>query len=248
MKIVTIVVAIINEDLDQIRNCLTSIDRNRFEVIIVCPKKYHASISEIFNELVGFRIQNTDQTSIRGLWQQGENASTTSWMVFIQSSDILTAQLQQNIDQGCRKFAPRDNYKCDLQRISIFLKRRLKYCHFWTGEPIPHIKFKYLSSVKENNDDKPLEKIWSSPMGNLIHYGPETISKAITASNFFIEEWAENVFYTSSYLKKKTIFTRAIKESLINHTIKKEFSIKNAEEYINKFYKVYIDANPIISA
>ena len=40
MKAVTIVVAIINDDLEQVKRCLSSIDRNRFEVIIVCPKNY----------------------------------------------------------------------------------------------------------------------------------------------------------------------------------------------------------------
>ena len=38
MKAVTIVVAIINDDLEQVKRCLSSIDRNRFEVIIVCLK------------------------------------------------------------------------------------------------------------------------------------------------------------------------------------------------------------------
>ena len=60
MKAVTIIVAIINDDLEQVRNCLTSIDRNRFEVIIVCPTNYHASINEIFNEFVSFKIKTTE--------------------------------------------------------------------------------------------------------------------------------------------------------------------------------------------
>ena len=148
MKAVTIIIAIINDDLEQVRNCLTSIDRNRFEVIIVCPTNYHVSINEIFNEFVSFKIKTIDQTSIRDLWQQGENSSSTPWMVFIQSSDIFTVQLQKNIDQGCRNFIPRDNYKYNLQRIFIFLKRRLKYCSFWTVEPISHIKFQHLGPIK----------------------------------------------------------------------------------------------------
>ena len=42
MKTVTIVVAVVNdEDLDQARKCLTSIDRGRFEVMVACPTKYH---------------------------------------------------------------------------------------------------------------------------------------------------------------------------------------------------------------
>ena len=44
MKTVTIIVAIINDDPEQVRKCLSSIDSNRFEVIIVCPKKFHAKI------------------------------------------------------------------------------------------------------------------------------------------------------------------------------------------------------------
>ena len=52
MKIATIVIAIINEDLDQLRNCITSIDRNRFEVIIVYPTKYHVDINAVFAEMV----------------------------------------------------------------------------------------------------------------------------------------------------------------------------------------------------
>ena len=52
MKIATIVIAIINEDLDQLRNCITSIDRNRFEVIIVYPTKYHADINAVFAKMV----------------------------------------------------------------------------------------------------------------------------------------------------------------------------------------------------
>ena len=59
MKAVTIIIAIINDDLEQVRNCLTSIDLNRFEVIIVCPTNYHVSINEIFNEFVGFKIKTT---------------------------------------------------------------------------------------------------------------------------------------------------------------------------------------------
>ena len=92
MKIATIVIAIINEDLDQLRNCITSIDRNRFEVIIVYPTKYHADINAVFAEMVDSKIKTTAQTSIRDLWQQGEKSATTPWIVFIQSSDILTVQ------------------------------------------------------------------------------------------------------------------------------------------------------------
>jgi len=50
MKAVTIVVAIINDDLEQVKRCLSSIDRNRFEVIIVCPKNYRTIISLISNK------------------------------------------------------------------------------------------------------------------------------------------------------------------------------------------------------
>ena len=215
MKNVTIIVAIINDDPEQVRKCLSSIDSNRFEVIIVCPKKFHAKISETFNELVGFKIQNTDQFTIRGLWKQGEKISTTPWMVFIQSFDILTAQLQKNIDQGCRKFTPRSDYKYDLQRISIFLKRRLKYCHFWTREPNPYIKFKYLSSAKKHNTNSTAEVHWASPMGELIHFGPGTISEAMSTVSFFIEEYSENIFQKFPNLDKKTAFIQAAKESLI---------------------------------
>tara|TARA_B100002003_G_scaffold220470_1_gene222835 strand:- start:945 stop:2771 length:1827 start_codon:yes stop_codon:yes gene_type:complete len=216
MKTVTIIVAIINDDLEQIRNCLTSIDRGRFEVIIVCPANYRASINSIVSELVDFKIISTEQSSIRALWRQGENSSSTLWMAFILSSDILTVRLQKNIDQGCAKFTPRRNYKYDLQRIFIFLKRRLKHCSFWTGEPIPHIKFQHLVRGEQNNKDQPLEKIWPAPMGDLIHYGPETLSKAISTSIFFIEEWAENVYHKFPNLDKKTIFKKAAIESLTN--------------------------------
>ena len=216
MKIATIVIAIINEDLDQLRNCITSIDRNRFEVIIVYPTKYHADINAVFAEMVDSKIKTTAQTSIRDLWQQGEKPATTPWIVFIQSSDILTVQLQKDIDQGCRNFTPYNNYKYNLQRISIFLKRRLKYCHFWTGEPISHIKFKHSARSEDNNKNQPLEEAWPTPMGNLVHYGPETLSNAITTAVFFIEEWAESVFQKSPNLDKKTIFIKAIKESLTN--------------------------------
>jgi len=216
MKTVTIVVAIINDNLEQIRKCLSSIDENLFKVIIACPTNYSTSINEIYDAFSVFKITTVNHTSIRNLWHQGEKLSTTPWGVFIQSSDILTVQLQNNIDNGCRNFTPLHDYKYDLQRISIFLKRRLKYCHFWTGEPISHIKFKHLASSGLNNHDQPLEEAWSVPMGNLIHYGPETLSKAITTANFFMEEWAENIFQKSPDLNKKTIFIKATKESLAN--------------------------------
>ena len=125
MKTVTIIVAIIDENLEQIRKCLSSIDKNLFEVIIACPTNCHPSIGEVCNDFTVFKIRTFSHTSIRNLWQQGEKLSTTPWIVFIQSSDILTVQLQNNIDQGCRKFRPYNNYKYDLNRIYIFLKRRL---------------------------------------------------------------------------------------------------------------------------
>ena len=100
MKTVTIVVAIINDNLEQIRKCLSSIDENLFEVIIACPTNYHTSINEIYDDFSVFKIKTVNHTSIRNLWQQGEKLSTTPWGVFIQSSDILTIQLQNNIDQG----------------------------------------------------------------------------------------------------------------------------------------------------
>ena len=208
MKTVTIIVAIINDNLEQIRKCLSSIDENLFEVIIACPTNCHPSIGEICNDFTVFKIRTFSHTSIRNLWQQGEKLSTTPWIVFIQSSDILTVQLQNNIDQGCGKFTPYNNYTYDLKRISIFLKRRLKYCHFWTGEPIPHIKFKHSTRSESNNHDQPLEEAWPVPMGNLIHYGPETLSKVITTAIFFMEEWAENVFQKYPNLDKKTIFIK----------------------------------------
>ena len=216
MKAVTIVVAIINDNLEQIRKCLSSIDENLFEVIIACPTNYHTSINEIYDDFSVFKIKTVNHTSIRNLWQQGEKLSTTPWIVFIQSSDILTVQLQNNIDQGCGKFTPYNNYTYYLKRISIFLKRRLKYCHFWTGEPIPHIKFRHPVSSEGDNHAQPLEEAWPVPMGNLIHYGPETLSKVITTAIFFMEEWAESVFQKSPNLDKKTIFIKAIKESLTN--------------------------------
>ena len=43
-------------------------------------------------------------------------------------------------------------------------------------------------------------------MGDLIHFGPETLSDLITISIFFIEEWSENIYYDNSYLDKKQIF------------------------------------------
>ncbi len=214
MKTVTIVVAIINDNSEQIRKCLSSIDENLFEVIITCPTYCHTSIGEICEDFSVFKLITLNHTSIRSLWQEGGKLSTTPWIVFIQSSDILTVQLQNNIDQGCRKFTPYNNYKYDLKRISIFLKRRLKYCHFWTGEPIPHIMFKRSVSSEGNNHDQPFKEAWPVPMGNLIHYGPETLSKAITTAIFFMEEWAENVFQKSPDLDKKTIFIKATKESL----------------------------------
>ena len=90
MKAVTIVVAIINDDLEQVKRCLSSIDRNRFEVIIVCPKSYRTIISLISNELVSFKAKPTNHYSIRGLWREGGESSTIGWTVFIQSSDIFT--------------------------------------------------------------------------------------------------------------------------------------------------------------
>ena len=92
----------------------------------------------------------------------------------------------------------------------------MKYCHFWTGEPIPHIKFRHPVSSEGDNHAQPLEEAWPVPMGNLIHYGPETLSKVITTAIFFMEEWAENVFQKSPDLDKKTIFIKATNESLAN--------------------------------
>ena len=132
MKTVTIVVAVINEDLNQVRNCLTAIDTGRFEVVAVCPPKYCKGLKEVLDKIIEISIKSCDQTSIRDLWLQGEKSAITPWMVFIQSSDILTAQLQKNIDHRCRTFMPCQNYKYNLQRTSTFLKRRTKYCHFWT--------------------------------------------------------------------------------------------------------------------
>ena len=124
MKTVTIVVAIINDNLEQITKCLSSIDKNLFKVIIACPANYHTCINEIYDDFSVFKLKTLNHTSIRSLWQEGSKLSTTPWMVFIQSSDLLTVQLQNNIDQGCRKFTPLRDYKYDLQRISIFLKRK----------------------------------------------------------------------------------------------------------------------------
>lgn len=90
MKAVTIVVAIINDDLEQVKRCLSSIDRNRFEVIIVCSKNYRTIISIISNELVSFKAKTTNHNSIRGLWREGGKSSTIGWTVFRQSSDIFT--------------------------------------------------------------------------------------------------------------------------------------------------------------
>ena len=218
MKTVTIVVAVINsEDLKQIKNCLTSINMDRFEVMVVCPSKYHKNIKEVLDKKRNFSITVCDQTSVRGLWQQGEKSAITPWIVFIQSSDILTAQLQKNIDQRCRKFTPGQNYKYNLKRISTFLKRRTKYCHFWTEEPVPYIGFNHSSHAGENSfQGQELEEIWPTQMGSLLHYGPETLSKAITTAIFFIEEWADSVYYKSPNLDKKTILKKAAKESLVN--------------------------------
>ena len=216
MKTVTIVVAIINDNLEQIRKCLSSIDENLFKVIIACPTNYSTSINEIYDAFSVFKITTVNHTSIRNLWHQGEKLSTTPWGVFIQSSDILTVQLQNNIDKGCRKFTPPHDYKYDLQRISIFLKRRLKYCHFWTGEPIPHIKFIHSVSGEGHNHDQPLENVWPIPMGKLIHYGPETLSKLITTALFFIEESSEKIFFNAPDSDKKKIFKKAAIESVKN--------------------------------
>ena len=207
MKTVTIVVAVINnKDLDQVRNCLASIDAGRFEVMVVCPTKYHKSLEEALDKKNQFSVTTCNQISVRGLWQQGEKAAITPWIVFIQSSDILTVQLQNNIDQRCRKFPPYPDYKCNLQRISIFLKRRTKYCHFWTGEPVPYIKFNYSSHAEEANfKGQGSEGFWATPMGSLFHYGPETLSKAITTATLFVEEWAENVYHKFPDLDKKTV-------------------------------------------
>ena len=86
------------------------------------------------NEFVDFKVKTTDQTSIRSLWQQGEKLSTTPWNVFIQSSDILTVQLQNNIDQGCRKFTPYNNYTYDLKRIFYLFKKKIKVLPFFGRE------------------------------------------------------------------------------------------------------------------
>ena len=218
MKTVTIVVAVINDkDLDQVRNCLTSIDAGLFEVMIVCSNKYHTSIKEVLGEKTKFSMIICDQTSVRGLWQQGGESTLTPWTVFIQSSDILTAQLQHNIEQRCRKIPPYPNFKYNLQRVSIFLKRRTKYCHFWTGEPVPHIEFNHPSHPGENNfKGQQSEEFWPTPMGSLFHYGPETLSKAITTATLFVEEWAENVYHKFPDLDKKTVLKKAVKESLKN--------------------------------
>tara|TARA_B100000315_G_scaffold52519_1_gene46889 strand:+ start:1766 stop:3586 length:1821 start_codon:yes stop_codon:yes gene_type:complete len=218
MKTATIIVAAINTaDIEQIKKCLTSINTERFEVMVVCPTKYHKNIKEVLEKMSNFSTTPCDQTSIRGLWRQGEESAITPWIVFIESSDILTAQLQKNIDQECGKFTPRQNYKYNLQRISTFLKRRTKYCHFWTGEPIPYIKFNDSSHAEGNNfQDQTLEKIWPTPMGSLLHYGPRTLYKAITAATLFIEEWSENVYYESPNLDKKAILKKAAIESFIN--------------------------------
>ena len=63
MKIVTIIVAIINNDFGQVRKCLSSIDISQFEVIIVCPNNYHTSISKILNEFVDFKVKTAQGKS-----------------------------------------------------------------------------------------------------------------------------------------------------------------------------------------
>ena len=218
MKTVTIVVAVVNnEDLNQVRDCLASIDAGRFEIMVVCPAKYHKSLKEVLDQKNQFSMTTCNQTSIRGLWQQAEKSAITPWTVFIQSSDILTVQLQNNIDQQCRKFPPYPNCKYNLQRISIFLKRRTKYCHFWTGEPAPHIKFNDSFHTVENNfKGQESKEFWKTPMGSLLHYGPETISQAIIIATLFAEEWAENVYHKFPDLDKKTVLKKAVKESLMN--------------------------------
>jgi ADP-heptose:LPS heptosyltransferase len=218
MKTITTIVAVINENLKQVRNCLTAIDTERFEVMVVCPTKYHTSVKEALEKMTGISIKACEQTSIRGLWRQGEKSAITPWIMFIQSSDILTIQLQNNIEQRCRTFTPCQNYRYNLQRISTFLKRRTKYCHFWTGEPTPYIRFNHSTHAEESDNFKgqELEETWPTQMGSLLHYGPETLSKAITSTNLFIEEWAENIYHKSPNLDKKTILKKAAKESLRN--------------------------------
>ena len=76
MKIATIVIAIINEDLDQLRNCITSIDRNRFEVIIVYPTKYHADINAVFTYFFGHHGEDF-VTSLRTVKKQEIQAKST---------------------------------------------------------------------------------------------------------------------------------------------------------------------------
>ena len=72
-------------------------------------------------------------------------------------------------------------------------------------------------------------------MGELIHYGPDSILKAIPTVSFFIEEHSENIFHTFPNLNKKNIFIQAAKESL-----KSLFGVFFLKKWIRDGYEGFI--------
>ena len=130
--------------------------------------------------------------------------------------------------------------------IEVYLKFHPLYNEKTINVKLPN-NFKIIKLIQMNL----LRDTYDIVLFNDSSFGVEALMAGVKSFEYEIESVYDEtrMFQFNLYINKlKKDDLNAIKESISNGTIKKKFSVKNAKEYVNNFYKVYGDPEPILTA
>ena len=116
------------EPLDKLRSCLKSLSSWVPEVIVVVRDNENSAKRIIEEFKMSICIHSVTSTSAQ--WECGLAQTNSSWVLLVNSNEIITGQLRKSIVEKT-KVCLDNPCKFALSPTIIFLKKRLKYSLDW---------------------------------------------------------------------------------------------------------------------
>ncbi len=188
-KIHITAIVVVEDGGKHLRSCILALSRWVPNILILSPQANTTAEAIAREYECSFIFHNS--ADVRELWETGMRESKTNWHLLIRSNEVVTGQLRNAIYEkigsthnGSQAFI--------LPRLTIFLKKRLKYPLAWSGSLDSQLVYIATNAIGTNLSNIRVEERPLS--GELVSYGDETLAECATRTLARAETRADNLY------------------------------------------------------
>lgn len=188
-KIHITAIVVVEDSGKHLRSCILALSRWIPNILILSPLA-NPTVVATANEF-GCSVISHSSSDVRELWETGMRESKTNWCLLIRSNEVVTGQLRNAIYE---KIGSTHNSSQSflLPRLTVFLKKRLKYPLAWSESPDSRLVYIATNAFGTNLDNIPVEE---RPLaGELVSYGDETLAECATRALARAEARADTLY------------------------------------------------------